>query len=387
MSGSLGDNGDQLPPDTAYMTRSKVCCFLLATLVAAALSSCSKEENDAGAVAPPSLAVTLSPAQATTLQRTVLASGPVAAWEEMQLGVELSGLRVTALHVDVGQQVAKGQLLLELDHRVLDSDLRQAQAAHDEAAAGVQLAQVNLKRGQGLASSQLISASALDELRAALVQAQAREATTRAQRDGVALRRSFAQLRAPDAGTISTRLVQPGQVVAAGAQLLGLIRQGRLEWRADLPEAELARVRVGAQVAVRGPAGNVTGTVRAVSPGVDASTRTGTAYVDLPEPGALKAGAFVQGRIFTDASPGLTVPAASVVMRDGYAYVFTVDAQGIAHRQRVAAGASVGERIEIVSGLAAGAQVVDTGAGFLGEGDRVKVVATPKSAPKAGAAP
>ena len=351
------------------------------------ISACERSGEEVAVAAPPSLAVTLAPAQSATLQRAVQASGPVTAWEDMQLGVELSGLRVTALHVDVGQAVNKGELLLELDHRTLDSQLRQAQAAHDEAAAGVQLAQVNLKRGQGLASSQLISASARDELRAALVQAQAREATTRAQLDSARLQRSFAELRAPDAGIISRRLVQPGQVVAAGSQLLGLIRQGRLEWRPDLTETDLARVAVGARAIVQGPQGEVPGVVRAVSPGVDASTRTGTAYVDLPEPGALKVGTFARGRILADASPGLTVPAGAVVMRDGCAYVFTVDAQGIAHRRRVRIGANQGERVEILEGLEAGAKVVDTGAGFLGEGDRVKVVAAPAAVNKAGARP
>ena len=361
---------------------------LLLPLALLSLVACGDKaaEPDVAPAAPPSLVVTLAPATSAPIQRTVIASGPIAAWEEMQLGVELSGLRVTALHVDVGQQVAKGQLLLELDHRTLDSELRQAKAAHDEAAAGVKLAQVNLGRGEGLAKSQLISASALDELRAALVQAQAREATSRAQLDGVRLRRSFAELRAPDAGIISTRLVQPGQVVAAGAQLLGLIRQGRLEWRPDLPEADLARVRVGAQARVQGPQGVVDGTVRAVSPGVDASTRTGTAYVDLPEPGPLKAGTFAQGRILTGTAPGITVPAASVVMRDGYAYVFTVDRKGIAHRHRVSTGAGTGDRVEILRGLAPGTPVVERGAGFLGEGDRVKVVAAPAAA-RAGATP
>ena len=353
-------------------------------LVLLSLSACGKKEAPVEA-ATPSLAVALSKVSQAPIERAVLASGPIAAWEEMQLGVELSGQRVTALHVDVGQQVAKGQLLLELDHRTLDSELRQAQAAHDEAAAGVKLAQVNLKRGQGLAEAQLISASAMDELRAALVQAQAREATSRAQLDGAQLRRSFADLRAPDAGLISKRLVQPGQVVGAGAELLRLIRQGRLEWRPDLPEGDLVRVEAGAEVRVLGPQGEVLGRVRAVSPGVDSSSRTGTVYVDLPEPGALKVGSYVQGRILTQRSAGLSVPAAAVVMRDGYAYVFTVDAGGIAHRKRVRAGASQGDRVEIVEGLAAGDAVVSEGAGFLGEGDRVKIV--PASPQQAGAKP
>jgi RND family efflux transporter MFP subunit len=350
-------------------------CLVLAGL----LAGCgSKPAADAPAKAPASssnLAVTLAPVQSRPLERGLVASGPVTPWEEMQLGVELSGVRVTALHVDVGQQVERGQVLLELDHRALDSDLRQADAVHAEAVAGVQLAQVNLKRGEGLAKAQLISAAAFDELRAALVQAQAREATTRAQRDGVRLRVDYATLRAPDAGVVSRRNVQPGQVVAAGTELLALIRQGRLEWRPEFPEAELARIHVGDAVRLRDAAGAVVeGRVRAVSPGVDTAKRTGTVYASLPAPGALKAGAFVEGRVLTDASPGLVVPAAAVVVRDGFPYVFTVDAAGRARRVRVRTGERIGSEVELLDGVAAGDRVVVVGAGFLGDGDRVRVV-------------
>jgi len=371
---------------------SRLLPLTAAVLLALALVACGKDGEAGkeaspakGAASPtaatPSLTVTLAPVAARTLQRGVLASGPVAAWEEMHLGVEVAGLRVIALHVDVGQRVARGQVLLELDHRTLDSELRQADAAHSEAAAGVQLAQVNLRRGSALASSKLISASALDELRAALVQAQAREATTAAQRDGVRLRRDYATLRAPDAGIISKRLVEPGQVVAAGSELLRLIRLGRLEWRPSLSEAELARVSAGDAVLLHDPTGaEVEGRVRAVSPGVDSDTRTGTIYADLPEPAGLRAGAFVQGRVLTSSAPGLVVPAAAVLMRDGYAYVFTVDANSVAHRMRVRLGERVGDVVEVLAGVKAGDRVVSSGAGFLAEGDHVRVVVGAASA-------
>jgi RND family efflux transporter MFP subunit len=202
----------------------------------------------------------------------------------------------------------------------------------------------------------------------------------------VQLRRDFAQLRAPDAGVISRRLVQPGQVVAAGTQLLGLIRQGRLEWRPELAEADLARVEIGDRATLRDPTGKpVSGRVRAVSPGVDTDKRTGTAYVDLPEPAGLKAGAYVEGRVLTDRSPGLVVPAAAVVVRDGYPYVFTVDAQSKARRVRVRTGERVGDQTEVLEGLAAGDRVVVQGAGFLGDGDTVRVVTAAPA--KAGPAP
>ncbi len=354
----------------------------VAACLALLLSACGDKAGDAGQDAAAStLAVTLVRAQMRPINRTVVVSGPVAAFEEMQLGVEISGARVTALNVDVGQQVRKGDVLLELDHRSLDSELQQANAALSEAEAGVALARANLARGEQLAGDRFISASQLDELRAARTQAEARRNTARAARDAAQLRRDFAELRAPADGVISKRLVQPGQVVAAGTELLRLIRDGRLEWRAELAEEDLARVEPGATVQLPSSAGTVSGRIRAVSPGVDSQTRTGTLYADLPEPGPLQPGTYVEGRIVTGRGNALTVPTASVVQRDGHAYVFTLDDTHVAHRVRVATGARVDGQVEVVDGLEAGDTVVEQGAGFLGDGDTVRVVEAKPAAP------
>ena len=339
------------------------------------LPACGGGGPDETPQATPAMAVAVAPAQVREIERAVVVSGPVAAWEEMQLGVELSGLRVTRLDVDVGERVKRGDVLLELDARSLESELAQARAAHAEAAAGAQLAQANLQRAESLAREQLISASAVDELRAARTQSQARQATARAVLDTAQLRRDFARLRAPDDGIISRRLVQPGQVVAAGTELLRLIRDGRLEWRAELADAELARVSVGDAVTLVAPDGPVEGRVRAVSPGVSAETRTGTVYADLPAPGSLRVGAYVEGRIRTGAARALTVPVAAVVQRDGNSYVFTVDADGTARRTRVRTGPALQGFVEILDGLQPGAQVIHQGAGFVADGDPVRVVA------------
>ena len=327
--------------------------------------------------------VWLAPAPPTPLARSVLVSGPVSPYEEMQLGVELSGQRVTALNVDVGQSVRKGQVLLELDHRTLDSELAQAEASLRQAQASLSLAQVSYDRGAKLAAEQLISAGNLDELRATRVQAEAQVATARAGRDAAKLRRDFAQLRAPADGVISKRLVQPGQVVAAGNELLRLIRDGRLEWRAELPEDQLAGVAVGNTVELPYAGGTVAGRIRAVTPGVDAQTRTGTVYVDLPEPGALKPGVYVEGRIVTGAGRALMVPSTAVVQRDGHSYVFTMKDAHVVPRMRVRTGLTTNARVEIIVGLKQGAPVGAAGAGFLGDGDRVRVV--PAATAKAGA--
>lgn len=360
---------------------------LAAALVLGACSGGSPETSEA--VAPSSaMAVTTAPVEMRDLARSVLVSGAVAPVEEMQLGVEVSGLRVTDLLVDVGQQVRQGQVLLRLDRRMLDSELQQAEAALREAEAGAALARANLARGENLARERYISAGQLDELRAARTQGEARVGTARAVRDAAALRRSFAELRAPADGIVSRRLVQPGQVVAAGGELLRLIRDGRLEWRAELPVAQLAAVKPGDRIELRGTGGSaVEGRVRAVSPGVDAATRTGTVYADLPDPKGLAAGAYLEGRIDTGRARVATVPAAAVVLRDGFATLYTLetkDGARVARAQRVRTGARSGGVVELLDGPKPGQAVVVKGAGFLADGDAVRVVpatAAPASVP------
>lgn len=357
----------------------------LVACLCAALAACSADDGTSGqaeTAASSSMAVSIAPVVTRELASGVTVSGPVSAVEEMQLGVEVSGLRVTALNVEVGQAVRRGQVLLTVDHRMLDSDLAQATAALREAEAGAALARSNLARGESLAADQYISATALDELRAARTQSEARVGTARAARDGSALRRSFADLRAPASGIISKRLVQPGQVVAAGSELMRLIRDGRLEWRAELPAEQLGQVKPGDRIELRTRGGErVDGSVRAVTPGVDSETRTGTVYADLPQPGDLQPGTYLEGRISTGASAVPVVPASAVVLRDGFPVVFTVDAERVAHLVRIEQGGKDDGFVEVRGGVKAGDQVVAQGAGFLADLDKVRVVSpTPDAA-------
>lgn len=360
------------------------------------LPGCKKDDDAkaaADAAAASAMAVSTAPVVQREMASGLTVSGPVSPVEDMQLGVEVSGLRVTSLKVDVGQSVQRGQLLLTLDHRTLDADLAQANAALREAEAGAALARSNLARGQQLAAGQYISAMQLDELRAARTSSEARLGTARASRDSVALRRSFADLRAPASGIISQKLVQPGQVVAAGTPLLHLIRDGRLEWRAELPAAQLATVKPGDVIRLADGQGNVIdGRVRAVSPGVDATRRTGTVYADLPPgllaSGRLQSGAYLEGRIDTGIGQVLAVPADAVVLRDGFPTVYLLDAgKSVVHAQRVETGVREGDLVEVRTGLKPGAQVAVAGAGFLADGDRVRVVPANATAAPATATP
>jgi RND family efflux transporter MFP subunit len=158
-----------------------------------------------------------------------------------------------------------------------------------------------------------------------------------------------------------------------------LIRRGRLEWRAELAEAELVRVKPGTLVRVKAPDGSlVPGKLRAVSPALDRESRTALVYADLPEPGALRAGMFAEGRIELGAVEAPVLPREAVVARDGYSYVFVIDAKSRVAQRRIETGATSDRGIVVQRGLAPTERVAVRGAGFLSDGDLVRVVeATP----------
>ena len=265
-------------------------------------------------------------------------------------------------------------MLLRVDDRTMASQLAQAEAQVAEAATNLETARRRAARIRELADAQMVALQDAEEAEAQRDNARARLDTAMASRDAARVQRGFTVVRAPVDGVVSARSVQPGQVVGAGTELLRLIRDGRLEWRAELAEADLLQVEVGMPVRVESAGGLVEGTVRRVSPALDAQRRTGTVYADLPDPGALRAGMFAQGRLALGRAQALLVPGDAVVRRDGRAFVFTVDAEGRVSERAVEPGAAHGDMVEVRAGLAQDQRVVARGAGFLGDGDLVRVV-------------
>ena len=188
------------------------------------------------------------------------------------------------------------------------------------------------------------------------------------------------RITAPDDGVISARNATIGAVPSAGQELFRLIRQQRLEWRAEVTASELSRIVPKQRVRVVLGATAIDGTVRMIAPTVDAQTRNALVFVDLP-PSAAQQGArpglFAKGEFALGTGSALTVPASAVLMRDGFAFVFLVANNKVVQTkvqvgQRSGAGSA--ERIEI-AGLSAEANVVANGVGFLNDGDTVRVVA------------
>ena len=328
--------------------------------------------------ARPALTVTGTQAQTQALPIKLTANGNIAAWQEASVGAEIGGLRLAEVLVNVGDTVQRGQVLARFATDAVQADLAQARAVVAEASASAQEATANADRVRALLNTGVFSGQQSSQYLTAEQTAKARVESAKAVMAAQLLRLQNTEVRASDSGLISARLATVGAVVGAGSELFKLIRQGRLEWRAEVGANDLYRLPVGAAVSVAAASGSlVTGRVRTVAPTVDPQTRSGLVYVDLPsEPSkqaGLKAGMFASGEFELGSSPALTVPQQAVVVRDGFSYVFRLNADQRVSQLKVQTGRRVGERVELLDGVGAESSLVGSGAGFLNDGDLVKV--------------
>lgn len=330
----------------------------------------------AKAAAKSALTVSVSAPQTLDWPQVLPANGNVVAWQEAVIGPEISNYRITEVLVQVGDQVKKGQVLARIASDTVASELAEAQAAVAELQAAANEAKDNATRSRELRDKGFYSPQLNTQYQTAQHTAAARLAAAQARQQTVALRMSKTAVLSPDDGVISARSASVGSLTQSGQELFRLIRGGRLEWRAEVPSADLDRIKPGQVAVLTSPGGErVEGSVRAVAPSVDPQTRNGLVYVDLPPGSAVRAGMFARGEFELARRAALTLPQSAVVLREGFAYVFRLDAGDRVTQLKVVAGRRLGERIEIVAGLAPDARVVDSGAGFLADGDLVKIVA------------
>jgi RND family efflux transporter MFP subunit len=348
-----------------------------------------KAKPVAMAAPKPALTVTTTQAQSSDLPIKLAANGNIAAWQEASIGTESNGLRLADLLVNVGDVVQRGQLLARFADASVQADVAQARAGVNEATASAAEATANADRVRTLKNTGTFSGQQINQYLTAEQTAQARVASARAALAAQALRLRHTQVLAPDSGVISARNATLGAVVANGTELFRLIRQGRLEWRAEVTSSELTHMVAGTPVTLTAANGaTLTGRVRMVGPTVDPKTHSGLVYVDLPPmstdlhattPGSgVLPGMFARGEFELGSSHALTVPQQAVVLRDGFSYVFRLNADQRVSQIKLQIGRRVGERVEVLAGLDAEAQLVASGAGFLNDGDLVKVVAASK---------
>jgi RND family efflux transporter MFP subunit len=324
------------------------------------------------------LTVTTTRPQLTRLSQTLMANGDIAAWQEASVGSEASGLRLTEVLVNVGDTVRVGQVLARFSDETIQADLAQARAALLEAQATLSEASLNAERARSLMNTGALSTQQINQLVTAEQTARARVAAAEANVNAQLLRLKHTTLLAPDSGVISARSATVGAVVANGTELFRMIRKGRLEWRAEVMANELARIRPGSAVTLVAANGTrLSGKVRMIGPTVNPQNRSGLVYVDLmsatPGEAAAKPGMFARGEFTLGSGNGVTLPQQAVVVRDGFSYVFQLKPDSRVAQLKVKTGRYLQDQIEITEGISLQDEVVVAGAGFLNDGDLVRV--------------
>ena len=332
-------------------------------------------------------AVTAERAQRSEWQFGLSANGNIAAWQEMPVGSELGGLRLAEVNVNAGDAVRKGQVLARFSSDGVNVDLLRQQAALEEARAALAEAEANAEGARKLSSSGAMSGQQTLQYLTAERSAKARLQSAEARVKMEQIRLHQTAVLAPDDGVVLSRSVTVGAVPGIGQEMFRLIRRNRLEWRAEVSAIELLRIQPGQAVELRATNGaTLKGTVRAIAPSVDPATRNAVVYADLPVTRAVRAGMFATGQFVLGQASAVTVPHAAVVTRDGFSYVFVIGADGKVAQTKVATGRRTGDRVELTSGVGTDSLLVNQGAGFLADGDAVRI-ATAMSSPKQAGSP
>ncbi len=351
----------------------------------------------------PVLTVRTAPAQLTAMTKRLEVTGSVAPWERLAVGAEVGGLRLERVLVQEGDRVKRGQVLAVLNADVLEAQKGQTQARIANAQALVRQQEAGLRQTQAVLAESEINYKRADDLYAAgAISGQDNLArvtalgTSRAQvdqsRQAIAVARSNvveaqAQLRqiqaqlaqtqilAPDDGWVLERAAYIGNISSVGDPLFVLARQSRLELNAQVPETDLIQLAMGQSVRVYSDADaqlKATGTIRQIGPGIDATSRQALVKADLKANERLRPGMFVRAEVTLAQVQALTIPAQAVSVRNNEASVFILEGTKVRTR-KVQLGQQDNQRVEVLSGLQEGQQVVAAGGGYLKDGDVVKI--------------
>jgi len=347
------------------------------------LSKPSAEPNPANSTpsVKPALNVNVVQASRHDIPLAVTANGSIAAWQEAIIGAEIGDLHLSEVRVQIGDTVRKGQVLAVFADEMIQADVANQRALLAEAEANLAEARINAQQSRELSAYGALSKSQINQYQTNAKTALAKVQAAKAQLDTQLLRLKYTKVVAKDDGIISARNATLGAVVGKGQELFRLIRQNRLEWRAEVTGSEIAKLKPGlpALITVSG-VGTVTGTIRALAPTLDSQNRNGLVYVDLPQASqqGIRAGMFAKGEFQFGNSTGLTVPQTAVSLREGFSYVFVLaDQQGDRAKVRqtkIELGRQSGDNFEVLSGINPDDRLVASGATFLSDGDTVRIV-------------
>lgn len=356
-------------------TRSWLACLVV--LTAAGLAACEKK----AAEFPRAQARTVSAAVVSQHEITggLVASGQLVPRETIAIFPQVNGYRVAKVLADVGDVVKAGQPLVQLDDTLIAAQLAQATALAEQQAVLADQAEAQAARVKGLDGEGVLSQEQIDTRRFAARSARAQARAQAAAVQDLRTREGLMTVRAPRAGLIIDRGVQLGDLSGAGANpFYRMAENGQIELAADVGVDALAKMRTGAPVRVRlGDGTQVDGVVRLISPAVDATTKLGKVRITLPVRSDVRSGDFAQATFVGGSHSSLAVPETAVRYDANGASVMMIGADDRLVRVPVTTGQRGGGWVELLTGPAAGARVVEKAAAMFVPGDYVKVAPAP----------
>lgn len=369
---------------------------------AALLAGCRREPAPRPKpAATKSVPVTAATAAVEKWAKVYEATGTVRARTVATLASKVMGY-VQQVSVQVADRVREGQVLVTLDARDLDANLRRAEAGLAEARsaapeadngiaaakANLELAQATFRRMDELAAKRSVSAQELDEASARLKAAEANYQMAEARRkqlqskieqaeqeqNAARISRGYAAITAPFAGLVTSKAVEPGNLAAPGVLLLTLEREGAYRLEAEVDESKVKAVRPGmaARVTLDALGRSLDARVSEVVPSVDAASRSYLAKIDLPPAAELRSGMFGKAAFSLGERPALAIPASAVQERGQLQSVFVI-ANGEVRTRLITTGRRVANAVEVISGLIAGESIVTAPPPTLADGDCVEV--------------
>lgn len=372
-----------------------------------ALPAAAEEAAAAGATTPALPAISVTEVSSMRLSDRIIASGLIAAVEEVQVAPLIEGQPLESLRVDVGDMVTEGQVLAVLSRTTLELQKSEAEASLAAARATIAQAEAQLVEAQSAAAeadrvaertaklreSGTVPQATLDTVsanqtaaharvtvaRQGLESARAQLALTEARLKNVELMLSRTEVKAPVAGKVIARNARIGAIAtAAGQPMFVIARDAALELRADVAEADLMRLAPGQKARLRaiGMTGTLEGTVRLVEPTIDPVTRLGRARIQVDQAGDLRSGMFVEAEILAAERETLAVPVTAIGSGPEGSSVMRVK-DGVVERVPVTTGIRDGGMVEVIGSLAAGDQVVLKAGAFVRAGDRINPVLAP----------
>ena len=332
-----------------------------------------------GADAPASAAqapvVTVISPGRSTVSNSVSATGSLAARVEMPVGVVGEGGAVTRVLVQPGDWVRAGQVLATVERSVQTEQVRSLAAQVEVNRADAKLAQAQLDRAKALVARGFISQADIDQRTATRDAANARVNVAVAQLAEQRARTGRLDIRAPAAGLVLTRAVEPGQIVSAGSAILfRMAKHGEMEMLAQLSEGDLATIRPGngATVTPVGGTAQFAGRVWQVSPVVDSQTRQGIARIAIPYNPAIRPGGFASATIVSGTGYAPMLPESAVQSDEKGNYVYVVNGRDEVQRRDVKIGQVTDVGVAILNGLNGDERIVASAGAFLTPGQKVK---------------